>query len=279
MDQLEPLRQVGRHLVDPERLAGALESAIWLAVIAGAAWVALRVSLGVVRHTAAWRAGQPGARMAALAEGLLRYAIVFAALILMLGAVHINITPVLASAGVLGLVLGFGAQYIIRDLLAGVFLISEGIIQAGDVVQLDGDVGTVERVSLRFTQIRKFSGELLTVPNGAIARIGNLSRDYARAIIQILIPYTQDAGAALEALRDAARAWAATQARDGQVEPSVDGIVGLRDAGAVLQLSVVVPPGRRDAVAADLRRQAMEAMARRGITPGAAAVWAPPPGK
>lgn len=278
MDPLEPLRRVGRHLADPERLASALEAAIWVAVIALAAWAALGVARGIVRRTAAWGAGRPGARMAPIAEGLVRYAIVFTALILMLEAVHLNITPVLASAGVLGIVLGFGAQYIIRDLLAGVFLISEGILQAGDIVRLDGDVGAVERVSLRITQIRKFSGELLTVPNGAIARIGNLSRDYARAIIQIMIPYTQDAGAALEALRDAGRAWAATQARDQQAEPAVDGIVELRDAGAVLQLSVVVPPGTQDAVAADLRRQAMEALARRGITLGAVA-WTAPPGR
>jgi len=279
MDPLEPLRRVGRHLTDPERLAAALEATIWVAVIALAAWAALGVTRGIVRRTAAWGASRPGARMAPIAEGLLRYAIVFMALILMLEAVHINITPVLASAGVLGLILGFGAQYIVRDLLAGLFLISEGILQAGDVVRVDGDVGTVERVSLRITQIRKFSGELLTVPNGAITRIGNLSCDYARAIIQIMIPYTQDAGAALEALRDAGRAWAATQARDEQAEPAVDGIVELRDVGAVLQLSVVVTPGTQDAVAADLRRQAMEALARRGITPGAAAVWAPPPGR
>src|SRR2546428_574474 len=83
-----------------------------------------------------------------------------------------------ASGGGLGLVLGFGAQDITRDLLAGVFLLSEGLGQVGDIVRVDGDVGTVERVSIRITQIRKFSGELLTIPNGAITRIGNLSRDY-----------------------------------------------------------------------------------------------------
>ena len=239
-----------------------------------AAWVALRVSLGVVRHTAAWRAGQPGARMAPIAEGLLRYAIIFVALILMLGAVHINVTPVLASAGVLGLVLGFGAQYIVRDLLAGVFLLSEGIIRVGDIVRVDGDVGTVERVSIRITQIRKSSGELLTIPNGAITRIGNLSRDYAVATVQITIPYTQDAGQALEALRDAGRAWAAAVA-DKRAEPNVDGIVEFRDSGAVLQLSVAVAPEVLYSAAADLRRRAIEALTRAGIRPGVG--WPPAP--
>ena len=275
VDPLEPLRMMWRDLLNPQRLAGALEAALSIAMIALAAWVALRVLLGVIRHTAAWRAGQPGARMAPIAEGLLRYAIIFVALILMLGAVHINVTPVLASAGVLGLVLGFGAQYIVRDLLAGVFLISEGIIRVGDIVRVDGDVGTVERVSIRITQIRKFSGELLTIPNGAIIRIGNLSRDYAVATVQITIPYTQDAGQALEALRDAGRAWAAAVA-DKRAEPNVDGIVEFRDSGAVLQLSVAVAPEVQYSAAADLRRRAIEALTRAGIRPGVGWPQAPP---
>jgi small conductance mechanosensitive channel len=277
VDPLEPLRVMGRDLLNPQRLAGVLEAVLAIAMIAVGAWVALRVSLGVVRHTAAWRTGHPGARVTPIAEGLVRYAIIFAALILMFGAVHINITPVLASAGVLGLVLGFGAQYIIRDLLAGVFLLSEGIIQVGDIVRVDGDVGTVERVSIRITQIRKSSGELLTIPNGAIARIGNLSRSYAVAIVQITIPYTQDAGAALEALRNAGRAWAA-EVTDKRAEPTVDGIVELRDFGAVLQLSVAVAPERQYAVAADLRRRAIEAMTRAGIKLGAGVPSGIPPG-
>ena len=99
----------------------------------------------------------------------------------MLGAVHVNITPVLASATVLGLTLGFGAQYLIRDLLAGLFLLAEGIIQPGDVVRVasnvgTNDLGTVERVALRTTSIRKFSGELLTVPNGSIMIATRISR-------------------------------------------------------------------------------------------------------
>lgn len=277
MDPLEPIRWVGRDLLDPRRLAGAIETIISLAIITLGAWVALRVSLGLIRRTAAWRAGHPAVRMTPIVEGLLRYAIVFTALILMLATVRINITPLLASAGVLGLALGFGAQYLIRDLLAGVFLLSEGIIETGDVVRVDSEVGTVERVTLRTTQVRKFSGELLTIPNGSIGRIGNLRRDYARAIVQIVVPYGQNMSAALEALRDAGQAWAAAHTTDRQAAPQVDRIVELRDAGAVLQCSVLVLPGRQDEVAADIRRRILDAMAHRGVTPGIVPAPAPPP--
>ena len=277
MDPLEPLRRVAQDLYDPDRIARAIETALWLVVIALGAWVVLRISLNLVRRTAAWRTGHPAGRMTPIVEGLLRYTIVFTAIILMLSAVHIDVTPVLASATVLGVALGFGAQQIIRDLLAGVFLLTEGIVQTGDFVRVDGDTGVVERVSLRFTQIRKFSGELLTVPNGSIAKIGNLSRDYARAIVQVLIPYEASVGAALEAVGDAARAWSSAHAADRQAEAKVDGIIELRDAGAVVQCSVLVLPGDQWTVASELRQRVLEALAHRDITPGASIPTTAPP--
>ena len=277
MDPLEPLRRVAQDLNDPERIAGAIETALWLVVIALGAWVALRVSLSLVRRTAAWRTGHPAGRMTPIVEGLLRYTIVFTAIILMLSTVHVNVTPVLASATVLGVALGFGAQQIIRDLLAGIFLLTEGIVQTGDFVRVDSDSGVVERVTLRVTQIRKFSGELVTFPNGSISRIGNLSRDYARAIVQVLIPYDASVGAALEAIGDAARTWSSAHAADRQAEAKVDGIIELRDAGAVVQCSVLVLPGDQWTVASELRQRALEALAQRDITPGAGILTTTPP--
>lgn len=278
---MDPLHRVAQDVVDPQRLASAIEVILSLAAIALGAWIALRVSLSLVRRTAAWRRGHPAGRMTPIVEGLLRYTIVFTAIILMLGVLRVNITPVLASATVIGLTIGFGAQQIIRDLLAGIFLLTEGIIQVGDAVRVDTmvrvetDVGIVERVTLRITQIRKFSGELVTVANGSITRIGNLSRDYARAIVQVLIPYGASVGAALEALGEAARAWSQAHAADRQAEPTIDGIVELRDAGAVLQCSVLVPPGDQGAIAAELRQRVLEALAHHGIPLGTTRVDAP----
>lgn len=268
MDPIEPLRRVVRDVYDPDRIAAAIETALMIAVIALGAWVVLRLSLTLVRRTAAWRIGHPAQRVTPIVEGLLRYTIIFTALILMLSTVHVNVTPVLASATVLGVALGFGAQQIIRDLLAGIFLLSEGIIQTGDVVRVDSDTGVVERVTLRVTQIRKFSGELLTIPNGSISKVGNLSRDYARAIVQVLIPYSANVGVALEAVRDAAQAWSTAHAATRQAEPKVDGITELRDAGAVIQCSVLVLPADQWAVASELYQRVLEALAQRQITPG-----------
>jgi moderate conductance mechanosensitive channel len=270
MDLLEPLRQVARDVLDPRLIASDIETAISLVLIAAGAWLLLRISLGLVRRTAAWRPGHPAARMTPIIEGLLRYTILFSAVILMLAAVHINVTPVLASATVLGVALGFGAQQIIRDLLAGIFLLSEGIVQAGDLVRVDNEWGIVERASLRVTQIRKYSGELVTMPNGSITKIGNWSRDYARAVVEILIPYGADLAAASQAVREAAAAWTAAHA-DRHAEPEIGGITDLRDTGIVLQCAVLVSPGQQFAVASELREYILKSLAARGITPGAGA--------
>jgi moderate conductance mechanosensitive channel len=277
MDPVEPLRRVLQDMNDPDRIARAIEAGLWIVLIGLGAWVALRVSLSLVRRTAAWHTGHPAGRITPIVESLLRYTIVFTAIILMLSVVHINVTPVLASATVLGVALGFGAQQIIRDLLAGIFLLTEGIVQIGDFVRVDSDAGVVERITLRVMQIRKFSGELVSVPNGSISRIGNLSRDYARAIVQVLIPYDASVGAALEAVGDAARAWSSAHAADRQAEAKVDGIIELRDAGAAVQCSVLVLPGDQWTVASELRQRVLEALAHRDITPGVSVPTTAPP--
>lgn len=261
----EALRQVLRDIRNPQYLAGAIERTAVLLVIAVAAWAALSLSLLVVRKAGARPAAPAGRTLAPVVESLIRYAIVVAALVFMLQAVGVNVTAILASAGVAGLALGFGAQYLIRDILAGFFLLSEGLIQVGDTVRIDGDTGTVEHITLRTTQIRKINGELLTIPNGAITRIGNLSRDFGRAIVQLTIPYRAEVATALDAIEQATRDWAAAHAQEALGTPVVDGIVDLKDTGAVVQVSVRVRPGRQAAVEADLRRRALQALAQRGI--------------
>jgi small conductance mechanosensitive channel len=261
----EPLRVVLTHLLDPERIAAVIEVVLLLVLIVVASWAALRISLFILRHAGTRLPGYPVRTFSPVVESVVRYAIGFAALVLMLEAVHVNVTAILASAGVAGLALGFGAQYLIRDVLAGLVLLSEGAIKVGDLVRLDAEIGVVERITLRVTQIRKFSGELLTVQNGTISRLGNLSRDYGRAIVQVTVPYTADIGQALQALREAARDWAASHPQEAQGEPTLDGVVDLKDSGTVLQVSVLVRPGRQGAVEPELRQRALEALASRGI--------------
>jgi moderate conductance mechanosensitive channel len=263
MSATDVLRQIAHDIGDPRAWAGVVENAVGLLVIALAAWAALAVLPAAIRR-AGRRPGRP-VTLAPLAESAVRYAIGFAALILMLETVHVNVTAILASAGIVSLAFGFGAQYVIRDVLAGLFLLSEGVVQIGDNVRLDADAGTVERITLRTMQIRKFNGELLTVPNGAVTRIGNLSRGFGRAVVQFTVPYAADVGRALEVLRDVGREWAAAHPDDARGAPSVDGAVDFKETGVTLQLSVLVPPGRQWAAEAAMRQRALEVLAERQI--------------
>ena len=262
------LRNIGRQLendtLTAPHLAAAIEAVVVLVLIAVAAWLVLRFTRRLLRRAAARRT-VAGRTFVPIVEGVIQFAVIFAALILGLEAVHVDVTALLASAGVLGVALGFGAQYLIRDMLAGLFLISEGIVQTGDIVRLDGDIGTVERVTLRTVQLRKANGELLTVPNGQIGRIGNLSRDYGTAMVRVTVPYRADLGAALDVLRTVAAEWAAENTADAQGQPVVDGAVDAHEAGVVLQLSIRVRPGRQWAVESVLRQRAIAALAARGV--------------
>jgi small-conductance mechanosensitive channel len=257
------LGQIARDAGNPSVWAGAIENVALLALIALAAWAALALLTPALRR-AGRRPGRP-VTLAPLAESAVRYAIGLAALILMLQAVHVDVTAIAASAGIVSLAFGFGAQYVIRDVLAGLFLMSEGVVQIGDLIRLDADTGTVERITLRTIQIRKFNGELLTVPNGAVTRIGNLSRGFGRAIVQVTVPYRADVGRALEVLGTVGREWALAHPDDARGEPSVDGAVDFKDAGVTVQMSVLVPPGRQYAAEAAMRRRALELLDAEGI--------------
>ncbi|HKX17544.1 MAG TPA: mechanosensitive ion channel domain-containing protein [bacterium] len=257
------LRQITRDVGNAQSWAALIENVAAIGVIAIAAWAVLRLLTRAIRR-AGRRPGRP-VTFAPLAESAIRYTILFAALILMLQVVHVNLTAILASAGVLSLAVGFGAQYVIRDVLAGLFLISEDVVEIGDVVRLDADTGTVERITLRIIQIRKFNGELLTVPNGAVSRIGNLSRGLGRAIVQVTLPYRADVGRALDLMNTVGREWAAAHPNDARGAPSVDGAVDLKDTGVTVQLSILVPAGRQFAAETAMRQRVLELLAEQGI--------------
>jgi moderate conductance mechanosensitive channel len=121
-----------------------------------------------------------------------------AAAVLTLQRLNVPITGLVAPAAVAGVALGFGAQRIVQDVLAGLFIIGERQYGFGDVVRISplgsetGVTGTIEAVTLRITRLRSFSGEVVIVPNGQIAQVTNLSRDWARAVVDVPVPSTAD---------------------------------------------------------------------------------------
>jgi small-conductance mechanosensitive channel len=124
---------------------------------------------------------------------------------LVLGELGISVAPVLATAGVAGLAVGFGAQSLIKDYFNGFFLLLEDQVRQGDVVDLGGPSGLVEEVTLRYIRLRNFDGHVFFVPNGETKMVKNLTRDFAQAVIRVGVAYREDADEALAVMKEVGR--------------------------------------------------------------------------
>ena len=124
---------------------------------------------------------------------------------LVLGELGISVAPVLATAGVAGIAVGFGAQSLIKDYFTGFFLLLEDQVRQGDVVDAGGQSGFVEEVTLRYVRMRNFDGHVIFVPNGGITTVKNMTRDFATAVIKVGIAYREDIEQAFEVMKEVGR--------------------------------------------------------------------------
>lgn len=122
--------------------------------------------------------------------------------IVILGELGISIAPILGAAGVVGLAIGFGAQSLVKDYFTGIFLLLENQLRQGDVVEVGGKSGIVEEITLRYVQMRDYDGNVHYVPNGEITTVTNMTRGYARAVIDVGIAYREDVDQALKVMRE-----------------------------------------------------------------------------
>lgn len=125
-------------------------------------------------------------------KGATRIVLILIAILMILQEIGLEIGPVLAGAGIVGLALGFGGQYLIRDIITGLFIILENQYRIGDVVYIDTTGGLVEDISLRKTTLRDLNGTVHHIPNGEIKRVSNFSKQYARVNLDVGISYSSD---------------------------------------------------------------------------------------
>ncbi|GLZ45815.1 mechanosensitive ion channel protein MscS [Actinomycetospora sp. NBRC 106375] len=172
------------------------------------------------------------------------------AFMMVLGQFGVNLAPVLASAGVLGLAIGFGAQNLVKDFLSGIFMLLEDQYGVGDHVDLGDAVGTIERVGLRTTTVRDESGMVWYVRNGTIERVGNGSQDHAVAVVDVPLALDTDVTNAATIAEGAAAAGIDEHGHGHDVldKPQVLGVQSLSASGMTLRLTVRTKPGRQWAV-------------------------------
>jgi len=186
------------------------------------------------------------------------------ALFTILAEIGISLAPLLAGAGVAGIALGFGAQTLVRDFLAGIFILVEDQYAAGDIVDLGDAVGVVENVSLRTTRLRSVDGTVWHVPNGEVVRVGNKSQDWSRSLLDIEVAYDTDIAQAKDLIKQVADDYAATD-DDIIGEPEVWGIEMLGASGIAIRLVVKTQPSEQWRINRELRERIKAAFDAVGI--------------
>jgi small conductance mechanosensitive channel len=175
------------------------------------------------------------------------WVIVSVVVILVLSELGFSVTALVASAGIIGAALGFGAQSIVKDLLNGLFMVFEDQLGVGDVVDLGVASGVVERVGIRVTEIRDVSGTLWYVRNGEILRVGNQTQDWSRVIMDLPIPYQSNIDEIQHLLLETATTFAHSPQWRAKVieEPEVWGVQSLSAEAITLRLVVKVRAGEQ----------------------------------
>jgi small-conductance mechanosensitive channel len=188
------------------------------------------------------------------------------AMMLALGEIGVNLGPLLASAGVAGLAIGFGAQNLVKDFIAGLFMLLEDQYGVGDVVDVGDVVGTVEAVGLRITTLRDAKGVLWYVRNGEIIRVGNKSQGWALVMVDVPVGFVS-VDQATQVLRHAAAEMAEDpELQDDLIEaPQVLGVEQITADGAVLRTTVKTASSAQYRIGRELRHRLTDALERNGI--------------
>jgi small conductance mechanosensitive channel len=198
------------------------------------------------------------------------FVIIFQALLQVLSALDINMGPLLASAGVAGLAIGFGAQTLVKDVINGFFILMENQYEVGDVVRIAGIQGTVEGMTLRKTLVRDDQGALSTIPNSEIKVVSNLTRDWAQVALHVSVAYSESSDRVIELLTQVGQElrndsnFADALVSDPQV-PGIDRVSGNEVEYLML---VKTRPGTQYAITRELRRRIKECFDKNKIQPG-----------
>ncbi|GAA1919736.1 mechanosensitive ion channel family protein [Nocardioides lentus] len=205
----------------------------------------------VVSHRRKQRTRTLGSLLKSVATGV----IIAVVGIMALSEIGVNVAPLIASAGIVGVALGFGAQSLVSDVISGVFMLVEDQYGVGDEVDLGEAIGTVEAVSLRVTRVRDIHGTVWYVRNGEIVRVGNQSQNWSKSVLDISVGYGEDLERVNRILREASHDMWEDEDYRGQIleEPTVLGIQDLGVDGVTVRLSIKTAPGEQWAVSREMR--------------------------
>ncbi|MFD2368926.1 mechanosensitive ion channel family protein [Brevibacillus sp. GCM10020057] len=203
--------------------------------------------------------------MRVLVNNIVRYTIYFLAILMVLQQMGIDLKPVLVSAGVLGLAVGFGAQSLVRDIITGFFIIFEDQFAVGDVVTINNMTGTVQEIGLRITRVRSWTGEVFILPNGSITQVTNFSLQNTLAVVDVSVAYEEDLERVQKVLKEVLQK-AQAELTDIVAEPQILGVQSLGPSEITLRVTAECKPNTHHGVNRNLRAMIRTEFTKRGIS-------------
>ena len=187
-----------------------------------------------------------------LVTSIFNYIMYFIIVTVALSIFGVNVSSLLAVAGVSGIAIGFGAQTLIKDIISGMFIWMEGSISVGDIVNINGLAGTVESIAIRTTVVRDYNGNLYVIPNGDIRTLTNMSRGYKRAIVDVRCPYEADQ-ARIVAILEEEMGKAAQEVAGLLAKPDVMSILSFEPDAVMVRVAAQCPVGENWRIERELR--------------------------
>lgn len=208
--------------------------------------------------------------LSSVIHGIGLFVIVFVASLQILPLLGINMQPLLASAGIAGVAVGFGAQTLVRDFINGFFILVENQYDIGDVVKIAGVQGKVESMTLRRTVLRDADGTVHSVPSSQIAVVSNLTRDWTQLVMTVSVAYNVDSDKVIKLLQGVGEEMAGDADYSNKIvaKPEVPGIEKVSGNEIEYLMLVKTIPGQQDAVRRELRRRIKACFEKNKIEPG-----------
>src|SRR5437899_3660088 len=265
---------------DPREVARwSATHGINVVIIAAGAFIVIRAANLVIEHlqfklsrshaTADLEWQRRAATLGGILTSLMTAVVGFVAILMLLRELSIDIVPILTGAGIAGLAIGFGAQNLVRDVISGFFLILEDQVRIGDLARINGVAGMVEQINLRTIVMRDQEGAVQVFPNGMITTLANLSKQYAYAIVDLRVAYSENMDRVMGTIREVGASMEHDAAWGSLMLAPIEivGVESLADGAATLRARVKAAPLNQGKVANELRRRLVTTLVGRGIRP------------
>jgi small-conductance mechanosensitive channel len=203
----------------------------------------------------------------------------FLAGLMLLREASIDVLPILTGAGIAGLAIGFGAQNLVRDVISGFFMILEDQVRVGDLARINGVTGVIEQVNLRTIVLRDGEGAVHVFPNGTVTALANLSKQFANAIVDLRVAYSENLDTVFAVIREAGKSMEDDREWAPQLLSPIDivGVESIADGFALVRAKFKTEPLNQGAVANELRRRLVTRLNACGVSPYVPPAAAVPP--